>query len=82
VTGAPTKGGSIRRRDLQTLLAYGQTGSHKAAAHRLAISESTSRQRVSTLCRRLGAGNAAQAVWLLRALLEEEEELLAGRSPG
>jgi DNA-binding NarL/FixJ family response regulator len=82
MTGTPTKGGSIRRRELQTLLAYAQTGSHKAAAHRLAITESTSRQRVSALCRRLDAGNATQAVWLLRALLEEEEELLTGRSSG
>jgi len=55
-----------------TLRAYLETGSHKAAAHRLGISESTSRQRVSQLIRRVGATNAGQAAWLLRAELEAE----------
>ncbi len=56
----------IPRRELITLLAYVEMGSHKAAAHRLGISGSTSRQRVSQLIRRVGARNAAQAVWRLR----------------
>ncbi len=60
------------RRELVTLLAYLDAGSHKAAAHKLGISESTSRQRVSQLIRRVGATNAGQAAWLLRAELEEE----------
>jgi len=51
---------------LVTLAEYVQQGSHKAAAHRLGISESTSRQRVSELMGLVGAKNAAQAVWLLR----------------
>ena len=55
-----------------TLLAYLEAGSHKAAAHRLGISESTSRQRVSQLIRRVGATNAGQTAWLLRAELEAE----------
>jgi len=55
-----------------TLRAYLETGSHKAAAHRLGISESTCRQRVSQLIRRVGARNAAQAVWRLRQDLETE----------
>lgn len=62
----------IPRRELLTLLAYVQAGSHKAAAYRLGISESTSRQRVSALIRRVGVTNAAQAVWALRADLEGE----------
>ena len=61
----------IPRREFVTLLAYLETGSHKAAAHKLGISESTSRQRVSLL-RRLGARNAAQAVWVMRDQLEAE----------
>ncbi len=60
------------RRELVTLLAYVDAGSHKEAAHRLGISESTSRQRVSQLMKRVGASNAAQAVWRLRQDLEAE----------
>jgi len=60
----------IPRRELVTLLAYLETGSHKAAAHRLGISESTSRQRISLLIGRLGARNATQVAWLLRHELE------------
>ena len=60
------------RRELVTLLAYLDAGSHKAAAHRLGISESTCRQRISQLMRRVGARNAAQAVWRLRQDLEAE----------
>jgi hypothetical protein len=55
-----------------TLLAYLQTGSHKAAAHRLGISESASRQRISSLLKRLGLRTAAQAVWRLRGPLAAE----------
>lgn len=68
----------IPRRELVTLLAYLETGSHKAGAHRLGISESTSRQRVSLLLRRVGATNAAQAAWRLRRDLEVERQLVAG----
>jgi DNA-binding NarL/FixJ family response regulator len=63
---------AIPRRELVTLLAYLDAGSHKAAAHRLGISESTCRQRISQLMRRVGARNAAQAVWRLRQHLEGE----------
>ncbi len=63
---------AIPRRELVTLLAYAEAGSHKAAAHLLGISESTSRQRVSQLLRRVGARNAAQAAWRLRHDLEGE----------
>jgi transposase len=63
----------VPRRELVTLFAYLQTGSHKAAAHRLGISESTSRQRLSRLEARVGASNSAQAVWRLRLELEREE---------
>ncbi len=62
----------IPRRELISLLAYVEMGSHKAAAHNLGISESTSRQRVSQLMKRVGASNAAQAVWRLRQDLEGE----------
>ena len=63
----------VPRRELITLLAYVETGSHKAAAHRLAISASTSRQRVSKLLRRIGARTAAEAVWRLHSELEAED---------
>lgn len=65
-------GQDIPRRELITLLVYLRAGSHKEAAHRLGISESTSRQRVSLLLKRVGARNAAQAVWRLRNQLERE----------
>ncbi len=68
-----TDGGApLPRRELVTLLTYLDAGSHKAAARKLGISESTSRQRVSQLIRRVGATNAAQAVWRLRVDLEAE----------
>jgi DNA-binding NarL/FixJ family response regulator len=72
VGGSTPAGPVIPRRELVTLLAYLETGGHKAAAHRLGISESTSRKRVSQLIGRVGARNAAQAVWALRAELERE----------
>lgn len=72
----------IPRRELVTLLAYLEAGSHKAAAHRLGIAESTCRQRMSSLLARIGAGNVAQAVWLLRRELEAEAGLPDGRSYG
>lgn len=62
----------IPRRELITLLAYLDAGSHKAAAHRLAVSESTCRQRISHLMGRVGAQNVAQATWVLRRELEAE----------
>ena len=67
--------GPIARREIVTLLAYVETGSHKAAAHRLGISVSTSRQRISELCSRLRVTNAAQAVWRLH------DELVAAARP-
>ncbi len=72
-----TSGGTRHpRRELVTLLAYLEAGSHKSAARRLGISESTCRQRVSQLVRRVEARNAAQAVWRLREDLETEAGLL------
>lgn len=67
----------IPRRELVTLAAYLEAGSHKAAAHRLGISESTCRQRISLLIGRVGARNATQAVWALRTELDAE----VGRLP-
>jgi DNA-binding NarL/FixJ family response regulator len=60
----------IPRREIVTLLAYLEAGSHKGAAWKLGISESTSRQRISQLMRRVGARNVAQAVWALGASLQ------------
>jgi hypothetical protein len=60
----------ISRREIVTLLAYLESGSHKGAAWKLGISESASRQRMSQLMRRIGARNVAQAVWVLRTELE------------
>lgn len=73
MSGPAVKGGLVPRRELVTLLAYVETGSHKTAAHRLGISESTSRQRLSLLFGRVGAVNAAQAVWRLRDQLIAEQ---------
>jgi hypothetical protein len=68
----PPRAVAVPRRELVTLLAYLATGSHPRAAHRLGISSSTSRQRMSTLIGRLGVDNAAQATWVLRCELELE----------
>ncbi len=62
----------VVRRELLTLLAYLESGSHKEAARMMAIAESTCRQRVSRLLARVGASNAAQATWWLRRELEAE----------
>lgn len=59
----------IPRRELLTLLTYLEAGSHKGAADRLAIAESTCRQRMSSLIRRVGVTNAAQATYVLHAEL-------------
>ena len=74
----------IPRRQLVTLAAYVEFGSHKAAARRLGISESTSRQRVSEVIRALGVANATQAAWVLRGELEAErrERVGAARTRG
>lgn len=72
MNGAPSASAPVPRRELLTLLAYLETGSHKGGAHRLGISHTTSRQRISALCTRIGVRNAAQAVWRLRHELEAE----------
>lgn len=72
VRSVPSRATRIPRRELLTLVAYVEAGSHKAAAHRLGIAESTCRQRVSLLMTRVGARNAAQAAWRLRRELEAE----------
>ena len=46
---------AIPERELVTLLAYLETGSHKAAAQRLGITEGTSRQRVMRLLARVAS---------------------------
>lgn len=65
----------IPRRELVTLLAYVETGSYKATARRLGIAQSTARQRVSKLLRRLKVRNVTQAVWTLRRDLENEKRI-------
>lgn len=87
MTGAELEGTPIPRRELLTLLAYVESGGHKAAAYRLGTSVSTSRQRLSRLIKRVGASNATQAVWRLRDELAAEEAQLAAarqaqRRPG
>ncbi len=53
------------RRQVEVLRAYIQAGSAAAAAHALGISETTVRQHLSGLYRRIGCVNAAQAAYLL-----------------
>ena len=64
----------VPRRELLTLLAYLEAGSHKAAAHRLGVSEATSRQRIWLLLKRVGVRNTTQAVWALRHELQVEQD--------
>jgi DNA-binding NarL/FixJ family response regulator len=55
------------RRQLEVLRAYITTGSIALAAHRLEITETTARQRLSGLYRRTGCLNVAQAAYRLGA---------------
>jgi DNA-binding NarL/FixJ family response regulator len=68
-----TPGATVTQRELATLLAYLETGSHKKAAQRMGISESTCRKRVARLMETIDARNVTQAVWRLRAELAELE---------
>ena len=56
------------RRQLQGLWAYIAGGSITGAAHERDIAESTARQHLSALDRRLGCANGAQAAYLLGRL--------------
>jgi DNA-binding NarL/FixJ family response regulator len=53
------------RRQHEVLRAYVAAGSSAGAAHALGISETTVRQHLSGLYRRIGCANAAQAAYLL-----------------
>ena len=53
------------RRQLEVLRAYIRAGSITAAAYELGISETTARQHLSSLYRRTGCLNAAQAAYWL-----------------
>ena len=53
------------RRQLEVLRAYIAAGSIAAAAYELGISETTARQHLSGLYRRMGCLNAAQAAFWL-----------------
>ena len=55
------------RRQIEVLRAYTAKGSIKLAAHELGISESTARQHLSGLYRRVGCENVAQAAYRLGA---------------
>ena len=55
------------RRQTEVLRAYIGAGSIKLAAHRLGISESTARQHLAALYRRVGCRNAVQAAYLFGA---------------
>ena len=52
-------------RQLEVLRSYLQTGTHRAAAHRLGISERTVEAHLNALRARLGVHNDAQAVYAL-----------------
>jgi DNA-binding NarL/FixJ family response regulator len=53
------------RRQVEVLRAYVAAGSMAGAAYELGISETTVRQHLSGLYRRMGCLNAAQAAYLL-----------------
>jgi len=55
------------RRQLEVLRAYIAAGSIAVAAYELGISETTARQHLSGLYRRIGCLNAAQAAYWLGA---------------
>jgi predicted ArsR family transcriptional regulator len=68
----PRAGLPPTRRQLETLCAYIDAGSIKAAASQLGITETTARQNLSALYRRTGSVNAAQAAFLLRRVRHRE----------
>ena len=65
---------AIPERELVTLRAYLEEGSHKAASRKLGIREGTSRQRVGRILARTGSRNVAQAAWRLRLELQRISE--------
>ena len=60
------------RHQLDVLRAYIQAGSVAAAAYELGISETTVRQHLSGLHRRMGCVNAAQAAYWLGTVAADE----------
>lgn len=56
------------RRQVDVLRAYVAAGSIAAAAHQLGITETTARQHLSGLYRRIGSVNGVQAAYWLGAL--------------
>jgi hypothetical protein len=69
------------RRQLEVLRAYITAGSIAAAAYDLGISETTARQHLSGLYRRLGCLNAAQAAYHL-GVAESERPIEDRHPPG
>jgi hypothetical protein len=66
----PLLGSPIPRREMKSLRAYVDFGSHKEAAKALQITEITQRQRCQRVLRRTGYKSAAQAAWMLHDVLK------------
>ncbi len=60
-------------RELTVVAAVLVAGSEKAAAHRLALSHSTVKQRLANARSKVGVATTAQLVWILAPRLPEPE---------
>lgn len=62
-------------RELGVLAAVLETGSQKAAAHRLGLAHSTVKHHLPTARSKVGAKTTAQIVWILGPRLPEPDSL-------
>jgi DNA-binding NarL/FixJ family response regulator len=67
--------GHATDREVVVVAAVLETGSEKAAAHRLGLSHSTVKHHLANARSRVGAETTAQLVWILAPRLPEPEGL-------
>ena len=65
--------GRTTARELVVVAAVLETGSEKAAAHRLGLAHSTVKHHLANARSRVGATTTAQLVWILAPRLPEPE---------
>lgn len=65
--------GRATDREVGVVAAVLETGSEKAAAHRLGLSPATVKHHLANARSKVGASNTAQLVWILAPRLPEPE---------
>jgi DNA-binding NarL/FixJ family response regulator len=77
MTRRPTRdpAGRATDREVSVVAAVLETGSEKAAAHRLALSHSTVKHHLASARSKVGATTTAQLVWILAPRLPEPDDV-------